>query len=62
MVVRDQRQRLLIQRNSLDGRAQGDRRKQARQGASLMWDIVILTLGFGFFVAGIGYAYVCERL
>jgi hypothetical protein len=25
-------------------------------------DIVMLTLGLGFFVAGIGYAYACERL
>lgn len=28
----------------------------------LMWDIIVLALGFGFFVAGIGYAYACERL
>jgi len=27
-----------------------------------MWDVVMLALGLGFFVAGIGYAYVCERL
>jgi len=27
-----------------------------------MLDIVMLALGFGFFAAGIGYAYVCERL
>lgn len=27
-----------------------------------MLDIVMLALGFGFFVAGIGYAYACERL
>ena len=27
-----------------------------------MLDIVMLTLGLGFFVAGIGYAYACERL
>jgi len=27
-----------------------------------MWDIVMLALAFGFFVAGIGYAYTCERL
>jgi hypothetical protein len=27
-----------------------------------MMDIVMLTLGLGFFVAGIGYAYACERL
>jgi hypothetical protein len=27
-----------------------------------MLDILMLTLGLGFFVAGIGYAYACERL
>jgi len=27
-----------------------------------MLDIVMLALGFGFFAAGIGYAYACERL
>ena len=27
-----------------------------------MLDIVMLALGPGFFVAGIGYAYACERL
>jgi hypothetical protein len=25
-------------------------------------DIVMLALGLGFFAAGIGYAYACERL
>jgi hypothetical protein len=38
------------------------RRECAQQGASLMWDIVMLALALGFFVAGIGYAYACERL
>jgi hypothetical protein len=33
-----------------------------KQGAFSMWDIAMLALGFGFFAAGIGYAYVCERL
>ena len=28
----------------------------------LMLDVVMLALGLGFFVAGIGYAYACERL
>jgi hypothetical protein len=28
----------------------------------LMLDIVMLALGFGFFLASIGYAYACERL
>ncbi len=27
-----------------------------------MLDIVMLALGAGFFLAGIGYAYACERL
>jgi len=27
-----------------------------------MMDIVMLALGLGLFVAGIGYAYACERL
>jgi hypothetical protein len=31
-------------------------------GETLMWDVVMLALGLGFFVAGIGYAYACERL
>jgi hypothetical protein len=28
----------------------------------LMWDVVMLVLGFGFFAAAIGYTYACERL
>jgi len=27
-----------------------------------MLDIFMLALGLGFFMAGIGYAYACERL
>jgi len=27
-----------------------------------MLDAVMLALGFGFFAAGLGYAYACERL
>jgi len=27
-----------------------------------MLDIFMLALGLGFFVAGVGYAYACERL
>jgi len=27
-----------------------------------MLDVVVLALGLGFFAAGIGYAYACERL
>jgi hypothetical protein len=33
-----------------------------REWRTLMWDVVMLALGLGFFAAGIGYAYVCERL
>ncbi len=35
---------------------------KARGKELLMLDIVVLALGIGFFVAGIGYAYACERL
>jgi hypothetical protein len=28
----------------------------------LMWDVVMLVLGFGFFAAAIAYTYACERL
>ena len=27
-----------------------------------MWDVVMLALGLGFFVAAVGYTYACERL
>jgi len=27
-----------------------------------MWDVVMLALALGLFMAGIGYAYACERL
>jgi hypothetical protein len=33
-----------------------------RTGDIPMLDILMLTLALGFFVAGIGYAYACERL
>jgi hypothetical protein len=36
--------------------------KQARGKEHIMLDVVMLVLGFGFFAAGIGYAYACERL
>ena len=36
--------------------------RRARGKELLMWDIVMLALGLGFFAAGIGYAYACERL
>jgi hypothetical protein len=28
----------------------------------VMWDVVMLVLAAGLFVAGVGYAYACERL
>jgi hypothetical protein len=28
----------------------------------VMLDILMIAIGFGLFAAGIGYAYVCERL
>ena len=36
----------------------------ARTGAleHPMLDILMIAIGFGLFAAGIGYAYVCERL
>jgi hypothetical protein len=46
----------------------GKTRKQSFQFAATthrnipMLDILMLALAFGFFVAGIGYAYACERL
>jgi hypothetical protein len=27
-----------------------------------MLDLIVLTLGLGFFAAAVGYAYACERL
>jgi hypothetical protein len=28
----------------------------------VMWDVVMLALGLGFFALAIGYGYACERL
>ena len=36
--------------------------RNARDKEHFMLDVVMLALGLGFFVAGIGYAYACERL
>jgi hypothetical protein len=33
-----------------------------RDKEHLMLDVLMLALGLGFFAAGIGYAYACERL
>lgn len=42
--------------------AQRLRREAGATRRNVMWDVVMLALGLGFFVAGIGYAYACERL
>jgi hypothetical protein len=51
-----------IDLSHLPGNTQRLRQANARGKELLMWDIVVLALGLGFFVAGIGYAYACERL
>jgi hypothetical protein len=38
------------------------RTETRREKEHPMLDIVMLALGLGFFAAGIGYAYACERL
>jgi hypothetical protein len=35
---------------------------RAQPGANSMMDILMLAIAAGLFAAGIGYAYVCERL
>lgn len=35
---------------------------QAQPGVRSMMDILMLAIATGLFAAGIGYAYVCERL
>jgi hypothetical protein len=51
----------LIHRNT-PYRKRADVPGNKREWRTLMWDVVMLALGLGFFAAGIGYAYVCERL
>jgi hypothetical protein len=40
------------------------RRRDARATPeiSMLSDLIMLALGFGFFAAAIGYTYACERL
>jgi hypothetical protein len=52
----------LICRNAASRKQAEVARKQTRGKEFLMWDVFMLALGLGFFVAGIGYAYACERL
>jgi hypothetical protein len=51
----------LIDRNPPSRKARGTC-GNTRDKEHLMLDIVMLALGLGFFAAGIGYAYACERL
>jgi len=53
--------RVALQHPTSAGRPFVSSRELQRIGA-LMLDIVMLALGLGFFAAGIGYAYACERL
>jgi hypothetical protein len=53
----------LIQRNTLaPERAEVASRKTGATRSIVMWDLVMLALGLGFFAAAIGYSYACERL
>jgi len=36
--------------------------RNKRNKEYLMLDVLMLALGFGFFVLAVGYTYVCERL
>jgi hypothetical protein len=53
---------LWIYRNALDRKSATARTGNKHRKEHLMFDVVMLALGLGFFVAGIGYAYACERL
>jgi hypothetical protein len=46
----------------LPGNAQKLRTATSATRSIIMWDVVMLALGLGFFVVGIGYGYACERL
>jgi hypothetical protein len=53
----------LIQRNTLaPGRAEVAFRQTSATRSFVMWDLVMLALGLGFFALAIGYSYACERL
>jgi hypothetical protein len=53
---------LLIQRNTPCRNAHKLRTETSATRSLFMWDVVMLALALGLFVAGIGYAYACERL
>jgi hypothetical protein len=52
----------LICRNTPSQNAQRLRTAKRATRSIPMMDILMLALGLGFFAAGIGYAYACERL
>jgi hypothetical protein len=53
----------LIQRNTPLPEAREVAFRKARATRSIvMWDLVMLALGLGFFALAIGYSYACERL
>jgi hypothetical protein len=52
----------LIWRNTPSRKRVEVARGNKRDKEHLMWDVVMLALGLGFFVLAIGYTYACERL
>jgi hypothetical protein len=54
--------RRLIHRNSPSRKRAEVAHGNKRDKEHLMWDVVMLALGLGFFVLAIGYTYACERL
>jgi hypothetical protein len=52
----------LIHRNTPSRKRADVASGNKRDKEHLMLDVVMLVLGLGFFAAGIGYAYACERL
>lgn len=52
----------LIQRKPPSRKCAELAHRNNRDKEHLMWDVVMLALGLGFFVVAIGYTYACERL
>jgi hypothetical protein len=52
----------LILRKPTSRKGAGVAHRNNRDKEHLMWDVVMLALGLGFFVVAIGYTYACERL
>ena len=52
-----------VPQSALLGSVHAERRHiPAQHGARTMMDVLMLAIAAGLFAAGIGYAYVCERL